>query len=100
VPHHFVAEIEGVLENGEAGHQPGRQRRPAGAVGVHRAEFLFQEAPVDCPRKLRQLVIQVDDLIEPRAKQILLAAVAPFPWSHRILHSRTSGAGNQSFRFA
>jgi hypothetical protein len=98
--HHFVAEIEGVLENGEAGHQPGRQRWPAGAVGVRRAELLLQEAPVDRPRKLRQLVVQVDDLVEPRAKQILPAAVPPFPWSHQSLRSRASGAGNQSFRFA
>jgi hypothetical protein len=45
-------------------------------------------------------VVQVDDLIEPRPVQILLAAIPPFPWSHRILRSRTSGAGNQSFRFA
>jgi hypothetical protein len=42
-------------------------------------------------------VVQVDDLIESRPKQILLAAVPPFPWSHRILRSRTSGTGNQSF---
>src|SRR5580693_9605019 len=30
IAHHLVTEIEGVLENGEAGHQPGRQRWPAG----------------------------------------------------------------------
>ena len=86
--HHFVAEIEGVLENGKAGHQLGRKWWAAGAVGVHRAELLFQEAPVDRPRKLRQFVIQVDDLVEPCAEQIRSAAVPPFPWSHRIPRSR------------
>jgi hypothetical protein len=44
-------------------------------------------------------VIHVDDLIEPRPEQILLAALPAFPWSHPILRSRASGAGNQSFRF-
>jgi hypothetical protein len=33
-------------------------------------------------------VVQVDDLIKPRAKQILPAAVPPFSWSHRIPRSR------------
>ena len=62
--------------------------------------LLFQEAPVDRPRELRQRVIHVDDLVEPRTKQILLAAVPLLPWSHPILRSRIRGAQNQSFRFA
>jgi len=65
-----------------------------------RAELLFQEAPVDRPRKLRQLVVQVDDLVKPCAKQILPAAVSTFSWPHPILRSQASGAQNQSFRFA
>src|SRR6516164_6728331 len=95
IAHHFVAEIEGVLENGEAGHQPGRQRWSSRLVGVHRAELLFQEAPVDRSRKLRQLVVQVDDLVKPCAKQILPAAVPTFSWPHPILRSQASGAQNQ-----
>jgi len=30
-------------------------------------------------------VIHVDDLIKPRTKQILIAALPTFPWPHRIL---------------
>jgi hypothetical protein len=45
-----------------------------------RAELLFQEGPVDRPRKLRQLVVQVDDLDRqrfcPSAKTVTGAAVA------------------------
>ena len=66
-------------------HQPRRQRRPAGAVGIHGTELLFQKPPVDRPRQLRQRVIHVDDLVEPRTKQILLAAFPPIPWPHRTL---------------
>jgi hypothetical protein len=29
-------------------------------------------------------MVHVDDLIEPRTKQILLAALPPLPWPHRI----------------
>ena len=57
IAHDLVAEIEGVLENGEARHQPGRQRRPTDALGVHGAEFALQKLPVDRPRELRQRVV-------------------------------------------
>jgi hypothetical protein len=66
--HDFVAEIERVLENGEPGHQSGRQWRPAGLVGVDGTELLFQEVPIDRPAELRQFVIHVDDLVEPGAE--------------------------------
>ncbi len=77
--HHFIAEIVGMLENREPRHQPRPQRWPPGAVGIHRTELLFQAPPVDRPRQLHQRVIHVDDLVEPRAKQILLAAFPPLP---------------------
>ena len=97
--HHFVAEIVGVLENREPRHQPGRQRRPAGAVGVNRAELLFQKSPVDRPRQLRQRVVHVDDLVEPRTKQILLAAFPPLPWPHRTLRQSRVRVENHGLRF-
>src|SRR5882757_10072956 len=55
----------------------------AWAVLVDRAELLFQKPPVDRPCQLHQRVVHIDDLIEPRTKQILLAALPPFPWPHR-----------------
>src|SRR5258708_10269627 len=91
LPPHCVAEIIALLENRQPRHQPGRQRRPAGAIGIYRTELLLQKPPVDRPRQLRQRVIHVDDLIQPRTKQILLAASPPLPWSHRSLHQSHDG---------
>src|ERR1700680_3273965 len=81
--HDLVAEVIGVLENGEPRHQPRRQRRLAWAIAVNGTEFLFQKSPVDRPRQLHQRVVHVDDLIEPRTKQILPAALPSLPWPHR-----------------
>src|ERR1700730_803828 len=89
--HYFVAEIVGVLENRQPRHQPGRQRRPTRTVGVNRPELLFQKSPVDRPRQFRQRVVHVDDLVQPRTKQILLAAFPPLPWPHRTLHQSHDG---------
>ena len=46
-------------------HQPGRQRRHAGAIAVDRAALLLDEAPRDRFRELHQLMLHVDDLVEP-----------------------------------
>ena len=91
--HGLVAEVVGVFENGEPRHQPRRQRRLAGAILVNLAEFLFQKSPVDRPRQLRQRMIDVDDLIEPRTKHILLAGLPSLPWPHQILHASLPPAG-------
>ena len=40
-----------------------------GLVGIDRPEPLLQKPPIDLPPELRQRVVQVDDLIEPRAKR-------------------------------
>src|ERR1700730_17004236 len=86
---HLGAEVVGVLENRKPRHQPRRQRRPAAAIGIYRAEFLFQKCPVDRPRQLHQRVVHVDYLIEPRPKQILLAALPSLPWPHRNPSARS-----------
>jgi hypothetical protein len=104
----FVAEVVCVLEDRKPRHQPRRQRRLAWAILVNRAESLFQKSPVDGPRQLHQRVIHVDDLIEPRTKQILLAALPPLPWPHQnppliTLSSRESWLqirGNPQHEFA
>ena len=48
----------------------------AGLVGIDRAKPLLEEAPVDRPAELRQRVVQVDDLVEPRLKEVVLPAVS------------------------
>jgi hypothetical protein len=55
-----------VLEDTKPRHQPGGERRLAGSVAVDLAEALFEKAPVDRARQLRQRVLQIDELVEPR----------------------------------
>jgi hypothetical protein len=71
-----------VLEDRQPGHQSRRQRRMAGIIRVDLAEAPFQEAPIHRPRQRDQRMLHVDDLIEPGAKQILLARLPPFPLPH------------------
>ena len=87
----LVGEIVHVLEDRQPRHQPRRQRRVSGLVGIDRAEPLLEKAPVDRPTKLRQRVIQVDDLVEPRPEKIVLPAVPPLPGPHRITLRQADG---------
>ena len=48
----LVAEIVHVLEDRQPRHQPRRQRRVSGLVGIDRAEPLLEKAPVDRPAEL------------------------------------------------
>jgi hypothetical protein len=73
-----------VLEDGEPHHQSRRQRRVARIIGVDLPEAPFQELPIHRPRQRRQRMLHVDDLIEPRAKQILLSRLSPFSWLHPL----------------
>src|SRR4029077_16644138 len=79
------------LEDREPRHQPRRQRRMAGLVGIDRAEPLLEKAPVDRPAELRQRVVRVDDLVETGLEQIVLPAVAPLPGPHRITLRQADG---------
>jgi hypothetical protein len=56
----------------------------AGLVRIDRAEPRLEKAPVDRPAKLRQRVIEVDDLVEPGPEEIVLPAVPPLLGPHRI----------------
>jgi hypothetical protein len=80
-----------VLEDREPCHQPRWQRRMSDLVGIDRAEPLLEEAPVDRPPELRQRVVQVDDLVEPRLEEIILPAVSPLLGPHRITLRQADG---------
>ena len=81
-----------MLEDRQTRHKPCRQRRLARSVRIDRAEPLFQKAPVDRARQLRQRTARVDDLVQPRLEQIALPAVPPLPGPHRITIHRADGA--------
>src|SRR5438552_5410095 len=65
-----------MFENEQPGYQPGRQRRLPRSQPTHRAEPSRQKVPIDRPRQLHQRMAKVDDLLEKRAKQVVLAIVA------------------------
>src|SRR5581483_796730 len=79
----LVGEIVHVLQDREPGHEPRRERGPAWAVGINGAEVLLQKTPVNRRGQLRQRMLHVDDLIEPRPKQIVLPAVPTLFRPHR-----------------
>ena len=88
--HAFVGQPVNVLEQ----QQPDREARldPGPAlVAVERRDLAVDPVPVDLAGELRQLVLQVDDLVEPRPEQIarsrrlvLLRPHRPLRCSHRI----------------
>jgi hypothetical protein len=81
-----------VLEDGETRHQPRRQRWMPRLVRVSLSELPLQERPVDRLGELHQSVLAIDDLIEPRAKQILLARIPPFFRLHAIPSTQSAQA--------
>src|SRR5665213_2924234 len=52
-------------------------------IRVDRSKLFFQEAPVDRSRQPHQRVLQINDLIQTRAEQILLASLPSLLWLHR-----------------
>jgi len=78
IAHDFVAEIESVLENGEACHQPGRQRWLSRPVAVDGSKTPFEETPVDLSRQPRQRMAHVDDRFQRRPEKVGLPIVARF----------------------
>src|SRR6516165_3265261 len=72
----LVGEVVHMLENEQPGYQPRRQRRLPRSHPTHRAEASRQKVPIDLPRQPHQRMAKVDDLLERRAKQVVLAIVA------------------------
>ena len=80
----LVREILHGLEDRQARHEPGRQRRMTGLVGIDRPEPLLKKPPVDGAGELRERVAHVHDLIEPRPEQVVLSALPSRLRLHRI----------------
>src|SRR5262249_25308212 len=72
VAQRLVGEVVHVLENEQPGHQPCRQRRLPGSHPTHRAEASRQKVPIDLPRQPHERMTKIDDLLERRAKQVVL----------------------------
>jgi hypothetical protein len=82
----LVGEVAHVLEDGQAGHQPRRQRRASRFIRVDRPASLLEKAPVDRPRELHERVIGGDDLVEPGPEEIALPRLPTLLRPHHSLH--------------
>jgi hypothetical protein len=85
---HLIREVVHVLQYRQARHQSRRQRRLARTVRINRAERRLEECPIDPASQLRQRMIEVKNLIEPRFEHVVLAAFAPFSRLHQHPHHR------------
>jgi hypothetical protein len=76
-------------EDRKARHQPRRQPWISGLVPIDRTGRSSRKAPVDRPAKLRQRMIQVDDLVE----QLCRRAQGKGKRQHAFRTSRTASSG-------
>jgi hypothetical protein len=80
----FIGQPVNLLEQQQPDCKPRRDPRPA-LVAVERRDLAVDKAPVHLRGQLRQLVLQIDDLIEPRPEQIVRTRRLVLLWPHRAL---------------
>ena len=85
--HAFVGKPVNVLEQQKPDREP-RLDPGTAVLAVERGNLRINEAPVDLAGKLRQLVLQIDDLVEPRPEQIVRTACLVLLRSHRAPRMR------------
>src|SRR5258705_12191922 len=77
VAQRLVREIVHMFEDEQPGHQPCWQWRLPRAYATYPAEALRQKIPINLRREPHQRMAKIADLLQRRAKQIVLAGVAP-----------------------
>ena len=90
IAHLFVGQGEDVFEKQQPDHEAALDAGPT-LLAVKRRDLAIEPVPVDALGKLHQLVLHVDDLIEPRPEQIARPRRCPLPRPHR-----TSSASPQA----
>src|SRR6516165_5833265 len=78
----LVGQAVDVLEQQQPDHEPALDPRPA-LRAVERRDLAIDPVPVDLGAELHQLVLQVDDLVEPGTKQVAFPRRLRLPRSHR-----------------
>src|SRR4051794_2381792 len=68
--HTFIGQPVYVLEQQQPDHETGLDPRPA-VLAVERRDLAVDPVPIDLAGKQNQLVLQVDDLVQPRPEQIV-----------------------------
>src|SRR5258708_33205237 len=74
--------MQNVLEQQQTNCKPRRDPGPA-LVAVERGDLAVDKVPIDLARELRQFVLEVDDLVQPRSKQIVRTRRLGLLRSHR-----------------
>ncbi len=65
----LIGQSVNLFEQQQPDRKPRRYPRPA-LVTVERGDLAVDKVPVDLLRQLRQFVLEVDDLVQPRSEQI------------------------------
>src|SRR5262245_16880067 len=82
--HLFVGQTKDVLEQHQSDHEAGRNPGPT-LVAVERRDLLVEMLPIEPAGELDQLVLHVDDLIEPGPEQIAFPSRLVLLRPHRPL---------------
>src|SRR5215203_4054044 len=86
--HTFIGQPVNVLEQQQPDHETGLDPRPA-VLAVERRDLAVDPVPIDLAGKQNQLVLQVDDLVQPRPEQIVRSRRLVLLRPHRPLRCTT-----------
>src|SRR5262245_54642318 len=86
--HLFIGQAEDVLEKHQSDHEARRNPGPA-LVAVERSDLLVEVLPIEPAGELDQLMLHVDDLIEPGPEQITFPSRLVLLRPHRPLRCST-----------
>src|SRR3954454_17257899 len=84
----LIGQPVSVLEQQQPDHEPGLDPGPA-ILAVERRDLAVDPVPIDLAGELNQLVLHVDDLVQPRPEQIVRSRRPVLLRSHRPLRCTT-----------
>src|ERR1700678_3746844 len=98
---HFIGQPVNVLEQQQPDHEAGLDPWPA-VLAVKRRDLAVDPVPIDLAGKQNQLVLQVNDLVQPRPKKIVRSRRLVLLRSHRPVRCTTeswsAGKGNPQIK--
>src|SRR5437867_1113447 len=86
--HSFIGQTVNLLEQQQPDHEAGLDPRSA-VLAVERCDLAVDPVPIDLAGKQNQLVLQVDDLVQPRPEQIVRSRRLVLLRPHRPLRCTT-----------
>src|SRR3954471_6472280 len=95
--HPLIGQPVDMLEQQQPDHEAGLDPRPA-VLAVERRDLAVDPVPIDLAGKQNQLVLQIDDLVQPRPEQIVrsrrLVLLRPHRSRRCTTESWSAGKGN------